>query len=211
MDNEEVQSSDDTRAFWDEQAATFDDEADHGLTDFNTRQAWGALFDTFLGASRGRVVDLGCGTGSVSALLAFRGHSVLGVDLSPEMIERAKHKSRRDELDCQFVVGDVLTATVPTTPLAAVISRHLLWAVPDPEVVVARWSAPLGDDGVFIAIEGVWNQAGTTPEQAFSALRPHFQQVEYIDLSDEIILWGKTVTDHRYAIVGRQCRHSADL
>ena len=211
MGSDEVKSSHDTRAFWDEQAATFDDEADHGLTDPDTRQAWAALLDTFLGTSRGRVVDLGCGTGSVSALLALRGHSVLGVDLSPKMIERAKHKSRRDELDCQFVVGDVLTATVPTTPLAAVISRHLLWAVPDPAVVVARWSAQLADDGVFIAIEGVWNQAGTTPEQAFAALQPHFQQVDYFDLSNESILWGKTVTDHRYAIVGRQYRHRADL
>ena len=40
--------SDDTRTFWDDQAATFDDHADHGLTDPATRQAWAMLLGGFI-------------------------------------------------------------------------------------------------------------------------------------------------------------------
>ena len=40
----------------------------------------------------GRALDAACGTGRVSALLAARGHEVLGVDTSPEMLARAREK-----------------------------------------------------------------------------------------------------------------------
>ena len=200
--------SDDTRTFWDDQAATFDDHADHGLTDPATRQAWAMLLGGFIEDPSCPVVDLGCGTGSVSMLLAQRGHRVAGLDLSPKMIERAEHKARAGGLDIEFTVGDVQTAPVPDTAYGAVVSRHLLWAVPDPEAIVARWAAPLTDDGVFVAIEGVWDRAGVAAEDVFSALRAHFEQVDYTDLSAEPVLWGKEVTDHRYAAVGRRPRHA---
>jgi ubiquinone/menaquinone biosynthesis C-methylase UbiE len=40
----------------------------------------------------GRALDAACGTGRVSALLAARGHDVVGVDASPEMLARAREK-----------------------------------------------------------------------------------------------------------------------
>lgn len=204
--NHGTMSIEDTRSFWDQQAATFDDEPDHGLTDPATRQAWAALFDSFLANTDCPVVDLGCGTGSVSLLLAHRGHRVLGIDLSAEMVRRAADKARLDGLDIEFIDGDVQTEAVPARSYGAVVSRHLLWAVADPRALVARWSAPLTDDGVFIAIEGVWARAGTPPESVFAALQPCFERVDYLDLSEESALWGKPVTDHRYAIVGRRPR-----
>lgn len=199
-------SSEDTRAFWDLQAATFDGEPDHGLTDPETRRSWATHLDALLGDAHGAVVDLGCGTGSVSMLLALRGHTVTGLDVSPKMIERAQSKARSSKLDIEFMVGDVRTAPVPSAPHGAILSRHLLWAVADPAAVVARWSASLADDGVFVAIEGVWETAGVAAEDVFTALRAHFHEVEYTDLTSESSLWGKEVTDHRYAVVGRRPR-----
>jgi 2-polyprenyl-3-methyl-5-hydroxy-6-metoxy-1,4-benzoquinol methylase len=43
----------------------------------------------------GTLVDLGCGTGRLSLPFAQRGYSVLGIDLSAEMLKVAAEKGRR--------------------------------------------------------------------------------------------------------------------
>ena len=48
--------SEDPRTYWDGQAATFDDEPDHGLADPATREAWRQLLAAF--AAQIREVDL---------------------------------------------------------------------------------------------------------------------------------------------------------
>jgi SAM-dependent methyltransferase len=47
------------------------------------------VLERFLGPGRGRCLDLGCGTGVAIPALSRLGWSVVGVDVSPEMLERA--------------------------------------------------------------------------------------------------------------------------
>ena len=52
------------------------------------------------------VIDLGCGTGSYSTALSEAGFSVLGVDFSPKMVEKAKNKIKNKNngfLDLQLL------------------------------------------------------------------------------------------------------------
>lgn len=52
-----------------------------------------SVYDQVARLARGpRVLDLGCGTGNVALRLAARGLDVIGVDLSPEMLEFARQK-----------------------------------------------------------------------------------------------------------------------
>jgi SAM-dependent methyltransferase len=60
------------------------------------------------GEFRGRVVDLGCGTGENVLYLASRGLEVVGVDAAPTAIERARSKAEARSLEATFVVGDAL-------------------------------------------------------------------------------------------------------
>jgi len=53
-----------------------------------------------------RVIDLGCGSGGHSVELARRGYEVLGVDLSEEMIARAREKAS-GLTNASFMVADV--------------------------------------------------------------------------------------------------------
>jgi SAM-dependent methyltransferase len=53
------------------------------------------------------LLDLGCGTGTHAVLLAGLGYSVLGLDSSKTMIEQAREKARREDVDVQFLVADV--------------------------------------------------------------------------------------------------------
>jgi trans-aconitate 2-methyltransferase len=77
-----------------------------------------------------RVVDLGCGPGNLTALLGRRwpDAAVVGVDSSPEMLERA----RRDHADLpglSFALGDVRTWTA-TAPVDVLLSNATYQWVP---------------------------------------------------------------------------------
>jgi len=88
-----------TRRYWDEQAEAFDQEADHGLRDPLVRQAWTELLKAQFPGPGARVLDIGCGTGSLSLVLAGLGLQVRGIDLSPGMLARAQAKAAAAGVD----------------------------------------------------------------------------------------------------------------
>jgi SAM-dependent methyltransferase len=55
----------------------------------------------------GRVLDLGCGTGTSSIYLAQQGWHVVGVDFSPKAIELAQDKAQRAGVNVELHLGDV--------------------------------------------------------------------------------------------------------
>jgi SAM-dependent methyltransferase len=61
-----------------------------------------------LGLLRGLVLDAGCGTGEHALLAAARGADVVGVDISPVAIGRARAKAAERGVTARFEVGDVL-------------------------------------------------------------------------------------------------------
>lgn len=54
-----------------------------------------------------RVLDLCCGGGRHSAELAARGYRVVGVDLSPDLLESARNLTAEKKLDVQFIRTDM--------------------------------------------------------------------------------------------------------
>ena len=190
-----------TEAYWNGQAASFDDEPDHGLTNDDVRLAWSTRFSEWLPEGSLTIADLGCGTGSVSLLLAEAGHEVVGIDLSPAMIEQARDKSRAAGASIRFEVGDVSAPTLDPGTFDVVFARHVIWALPEPTVAFRSWARLLNDGGRLIAVEGRWNNAGIGARDLEDLLAPLFRVVEHHPLSDDARLWGRPVIDERYAIV----------
>ena len=60
------------------------------------------------GAFNGSVLDVGCGTGENTMLLASRGLDVLGVDWAAAAVEMARAKAAERSLEVEFEVGDAL-------------------------------------------------------------------------------------------------------
>ena len=59
------------------------------------------------GVKDGLVLDLGCGTGSITELLAKAGYDMIGVDNSEDMLEIAMDKRGRSGLDILYLLQDM--------------------------------------------------------------------------------------------------------
>ena len=184
---------------WDHEAATFDDDPDHGLGDPATRAAWRELLLGALPPPPARIADLGCGTGTLTKLLTDEGYAVDGLDFSPAMIARARVKVP----DASFVVGDAADPTLQLKPGSydVVLARHVLWAMPSPDAAFQRWLELLRPHGAVVLVEGFWETgAGLTAAAAEQIVRAQRQSVMVRALTDSIY-WGKEVSDERYLLV----------
>ena len=178
---------------WDDQAATFDDEADHGLRDPSVRRAWADLLVPHLPPAPAAVADLGCGTGSLTALLAEAGHHVRGLDLSARMVAAARAKAP----GVDFRQGDASNPPYEPGSFDVVLARHVLWALPDPAAALSRWRALLKPNGRLVLVEGRWSTgAGLTAAECLAVLG----EGTVHPLTDPA-LWGRAITDERYLIV----------
>ncbi len=61
------------------------------------------LIEQFMGRKPELVVDLACGTGSVTVELAKRGYDMTGIDASPDMLEVARRKAQQSGQDILFL------------------------------------------------------------------------------------------------------------
>lgn len=60
------------------------------------------------GGIRGTVLDIGCGTGEHTILLARLGYDVLGVDASGPAIEKARENAEKQGVEARFAVADAM-------------------------------------------------------------------------------------------------------
>jgi ubiquinone/menaquinone biosynthesis C-methylase UbiE len=197
--------SSDAERLWDGYADAFDDEADHGLRDPQVRAAWQALLAPLIPAQPVRIVDLGCGTGSLAVLLAEHGNRVSGIDISGNMIRLARAKARAAGVAVDFVRGDAADPPFAEASFDLVLARHVLWAFENPDAVLQRWVDLLAPDGRLILIEGQWSTgAGLSASECRSLVLQHRVEADLQHLSENTQLWGRPVNDDRYLIHSRR-------
>ncbi|MFI9471990.1 class I SAM-dependent methyltransferase [Streptomyces sp. NPDC052492] len=187
---------------WDARAASFDEEPDHGLRDPRVRAAWADRLRDWLPARPGDVLDLGCGTGSLSLLAAGQGHRVTGVDRSPAMVALARQKLAGRH--AVFLTGDAAAPPVDGERYDAVLVRHVLWTMPEPDRALRRWHDLLRPGGRLVLVEGVWgtvSPVGIPADRLIALLAPLTPRVRVERLSGDPALWGREVDDERYAVV----------
>ncbi|MBY8874590.1 class I SAM-dependent methyltransferase [Micromonospora sp. PLK6-60] len=102
---------------------------------------------------RSRILDAGAGTGRVGAALAARGHTVVGVDADPKLVEAA----RADHPGPTWLVGDLAELDLPAAgeaePFDAAVCAGNVMAFVAPgteQRVLARIAAHLRPDGLLV-------------------------------------------------------------
>jgi trans-aconitate 2-methyltransferase len=94
------------------------------------------------------VADLGCGPGTLTAVLAERwpDAEVTGVDNSPEMISAAQAGAGRSAPNLSFALGDVWEWG-PEGPVDVLVCNAVLQWVPGHDDLLLRWAGLLAPDG----------------------------------------------------------------
>jgi ubiquinone/menaquinone biosynthesis C-methylase UbiE len=203
---------------WDSRAATFDDAVHHGIHSTEQRDAWLAVLRRLTDGRPLRVLDVGCGTGFLTMLLAELGCAADGVDIAPDMLERARAKATASGITARFFEGDAESPPVPDGDYDLVVERHVIWTLPNPDSALGAWRRVLRPGGRVALIEGQWGgrdrvQPDYEPiHQALplyggmpsAALAERLTAAGFTDIAVEPLLdatlWGEEVTRERYLI-----------
>ncbi len=140
------------------------------------------------GIAPGRALEIGAGTGTNAIWLAQHGFDVVGVDLSPLAVEKARAKLPGSSLRCRFAVNDFLAAAPPGGPFDFVFDRAVLHVFDEHEDrcrFAARVAAVLTDGGLWLSLsgstEGPARDTGPprrTAREIIGAIEPELELVE---------------------------------
>lgn len=105
------------------------------------------------GISRGVVVDLGCGTGSMTELLASYGYDMIGIDNSEDMLSIATEKKADSNQDILYLLQDMREIELYSGANAFVSVCDSVNYITESEDLILTFSKVneyLEEDGVFI-------------------------------------------------------------
>ncbi len=145
-------------------------------------------FATSSSVKPGPMLEIGAGTGTNSIWMAERGFDVLGVDISPLAVEKARAKMEGLALRCRFAALDFLAATPPDGPFQFVFDRGCFHVFDEPDErqrFAARVAAALAPGGLWLSLigstEGAPREVGPPRRSAVEvtlAIEPALEIVE---------------------------------
>ena len=169
----------------DEQAALWNGSSGQAWVDLQAvldhmfERLEGLLAEAASAGSGGRVLDVGCGTGSTTLAVArpfgARGRCV-GIDISEPMIAVARKSAEQEGIPVSFICADVQTHAFEVASFDMIVSRFGVMFFDDPVRAFANLRRAARDDAALRVI--VWRSAAenpfmTTAERAAAPFLPN--------------------------------------
>lgn len=198
--------------YWDNRSSEYHKE--YSCVMDEEMEIWRSIFSGILpGGKRIRAVEVGTGPGILAISLASMGHEVTGVDISEKMLGRAAENARAKNLEILLTKGDAENIPLADGEYDFVLSKYLLWTLPEPDTFIDECNRLLKSGGIMAIIDGSWfqNRDGTdrksrqagfdeyyadikpdlpmakdnTPERIKALIEPHgFEEVSWCYLDD---------------------------
>ena len=145
---------------WTRGAAAYDHDVDHGLATPAVQRAWTAALQESLGAGSFELLDVGTGTGLLAVLAAQLGHCVTGIDFTAAMLKHARQRAAQANIHVEWREADAAALPFVDSSFDAIISRHVVWTMTDPQSAFREWIRVVRPGGRIIWLDGL--QPGTT-------------------------------------------------
>lgn len=112
-----------------------------------------------VGNIRGQsILDVGCGDGDLAVELSKRGANVVGIDASDAMIEAARQRAKREQVDVEFQVATAQRLPFPPEHFDSVVAVTILCFVQDAPPVFREVARVLRPGGSLVIGElGKWS------------------------------------------------------
>ena len=117
--------------YWDMRSNGFSSAVMEEMTDRGAGISEGLMKDLEIRPGS-RVLDLGCGPGLFSILLAKKGMDVVGIDYSAAMVKKAEENASEEGVSCQFIKMNAQDLAFEDNEFDAVVSRSVIWALERP-------------------------------------------------------------------------------
>lgn len=180
------------RHYWSNRAEAFEEQR---LREYDSekRERWLAEFHRYLPQGKIlRILDIGTGTGFFACLLASEGHEVIGIDLTPEMIDHAEHMAAVLDFDVHFQMMDAEKPEFAPESFDALVTRNLTWTLPHLEKAYHEWYRLLKPGGILINFDADYNAAleddeeHELPENHAHKLVPEYMKAENDAITMEV-------------------------
>lgn len=118
-----------------------------------------------------KILDVGCGPGALTRLMAQEAKEVAGVDLQPAMVERAEENSRQEGLkNISFQQAGYLALPFPAGSYDLVVTTTVLSVVPDTRAALREMARVARIGG---SVASVTNSIKCSPPMALRYAKEH--------------------------------------
>ncbi|MFD1569221.1 class I SAM-dependent methyltransferase [Halorubrum laminariae] len=141
----------------DEVAEEYEDVRFSGGGELIDRREKAAVLSAIGPIERGhRVLEVACGTGRFTTMLADRGADIIGLDISREMLEQGREKTSKAGLSdtVEFVRGDASRLPFPDNYFDTVVAMRFFHLMDDPASFLAELCRVSADQVFFDTFNG---------------------------------------------------------
>lgn len=118
-------------------------------------EKWENIFGIFLKDATGKkALDIGCGPGLFTIILAKMGYDMTSVDYSEDMLKEAKKNADENGCKSNFVWGNAQELPFDDGEFDIIVSRNLTWNLEKPEKAYKEWLRVLKTGGIILNYDG---------------------------------------------------------
>ncbi len=141
-----------------------------------------------------KILEAGTGPGFLSIILADAGYDMTAIDLTPEMLKRAKENAGDLAGSIKFMEMNAEEMTFADGSFDAVVTRNLTWDLPHPDVFYSEICRVMRKDGLLINFDANWYRY-LYDEEAMTGFEEDRSNTAKAHISDKNIVEGSDVME----------------